>query len=149
MGDVDWVFPLCGGVTVTHRCKDAVCIPEAPHDIIGAGLLEAEGFCDWRGTLLDGHQVYLENHRFLLMPHCAPGQTHHNLDDKANGVMFVGGSQGLDRVKRKQVVDWRGRLVDVEPRPLSKKAHWSKSVFANRTSFVGTGSPARRSTSRA
>ena len=40
-------------------------------------------------------------------------------------------------------------LVDVELRPLSKKAHWSKSVFANRTSFVGTGSPARSSTSPA
>ena len=45
--------------------------------------------------------------------------------------MFVGGSRGLDQVKRKQVVDWRGHLVDVEPRPLSKKAHWSTSLFAH------------------
>ena len=125
MGDVDRVFPIWGGGTVTHRCKDAVCIEEAPHGIVGAGLLEEEGLCDWRGELLNGKgRVYLENHRFLLMPYCKPGQTTHDFDDKADGVMFVGGNRGLDVVKP-------NANVSAGPRPLPKGAHWSKSVFAD------------------
>ena len=74
MGDAEEWFPLDDGTVTKQILKDAVLIPEAPHDVVGAGLFE---FCDWTGKLPDGRKVVLENHRFILMPHCTPGQQTH------------------------------------------------------------------------
>ena len=84
MGDVEELLPLRGGGVVRCLLKGAVCIEQSPHDIISACLLENDGVCDWRGVLPDGNEVYLENHRFLLMPRCTTGQTTHSSDTGGN-----------------------------------------------------------------
>ena len=94
-------------------------------------ILENDGVCDWRGCLPDGREVYLENHRFLLMPYCHDGQSAHDFDADSNGVMFVGERRGLDRVPAKMRRNSTGRLVDVAFRPLRRSEHWSKSVHAD------------------
>ena len=76
MGDVQIALPLRGGTV--HRCvlKGAVLIESSPHDIIGACLLENDGVCSWRGALPDGREVYLENHRLLLLPQSVSTRRH-------------------------------------------------------------------------
>ena len=133
MGDVEEILPLRGGGVVRCLLKGAVCIEQSPHDIISACLLENDGVCDWRGVLPDGNEVYLENHRFLLMPRCTTGQTTHNFDTDGNGVMFVGDRSGLDMIgrKTKMVRAHDGHMVNVAVQTLPRKKHWSKSVFAS------------------
>ena len=52
-------------------------IEQAPHDIISPGMLERDGVCDWAGFFPDGARVVLQNHRFITMPRCDPGQATH------------------------------------------------------------------------
>ena len=102
MGDVEELLPLRGGGVVRCLLKGAVCIEQSPHDIISACLLENDGVCDWRGVLPDGNEVYLKNHRFLLMPRCTTkGQTTHSFDTGGNAVMFIGDRSGLDMLGKK------------------------------------------------
>jgi len=131
MGDVEAFLPLRGGTIERCVLKGAVCIEQSPHDIVSACLLENDGVCDWRGCLPDGREVYLENHRFLLMPNCRDGQTSHDFDADSNGVMFVGERRGLDRVPSEMRRNSAGRLVDVAFRPLRRGEHWSKSLHAD------------------
>ena len=128
MGDVEAFLPLRGGTIERCVLKGAVCIEQSPHDIVSACLLENDGVCDWRGCLPDGREVYLENHRFLLMPRCAAGQLKHDFDAGSNGVMFVGEQRGLDRVPQALVRNFDGRMVDAAFRPLRRGEHWSKTV---------------------
>ena len=123
MGDAVEYFPLCGGDVIKLTLKGAVLMPEAPHDIVGAGLLEPE--CDWRGNVSSGGVVYLENHRFLLMPKCAPGRTRHSHDRSAVSVMVA------DSTPHCMVRSHDGRMVDVSLQPVVPPDHWSKSIIAS------------------
>ena len=132
MGDVEAFLPLQGGTIARCVLKGAVCIEQSPHDIISSCTLENDGVCDWRGCFSDGRAVYLENHRFLLMPRCKAGQREHDFDADRNGVMFVGERRGLDRVPPRALVrNYDGHMIEAEFRPLSRGQHWSKSVHAD------------------
>ena len=131
MGDVEAFLPLRGGTVERCVLKGAVCIEQSPHDIISSCLLENDGVCDWRGFLPDGREVYLENHRFLLMPNLRANQTSHDFDAEGNGVIFEGKQRGLDRASTLVTRDHSGRPVNATYRPLRRGQHWSKSVHAD------------------
>ena len=134
MGDVEEYLPLEDGTVRYCLLKGVVCIEESPHDIISPGLLEEDGFCSWTGRLVDGQQVLIENHRFLVVPKCTVGQTTHGFCPKViqwpneavlnvNDTIFSEYGINYEMVRAHD-----GSMVNVALQPPS--GHWSKTVFA-------------------
>jgi hypothetical protein len=78
MGDAPLAVPLDDGTVATFMRKGAVCIREAPHEVVSPGLFQRDGYCSWDGRLDDGRKVVLDSHDVLItLPRCAANQTTH------------------------------------------------------------------------
>ena len=78
-GDVWWSLPMEDGSIERVLLSEAVCIKEAPHNVISPGRLENEGICQWNGTYRDGRKILLQNRGFVVMPFCERSRKRHNL----------------------------------------------------------------------
>ena len=83
-------FPLSDGTVIEAVCRKAVCIEQAPHDIVAPSTLD---FCEWDGWLPDGRRVVIENHGFMVVPRVSSGSSTHSLLGKSPEVCTTESSE--------------------------------------------------------